>query len=132
MADRNIIAVHLAKLQSALLDGRISQEQYDRLKSDLLAAGSPPDLDPQMENNDWPTEPNGKPWPMGYDGQPVDPKVYSPQWQYIKRWLVDNDLGYMIDTQEKRNKLAKDVGFLVGFGEGFCGYEILRRLGIMP
>jgi hypothetical protein len=127
----NIVAAHLAKLQSALLDGRISEERYEQLKSDLLAAGFPPDLDREVDP-DWPTEPNGKPWPMGYDGQPVDPAAYSPQWQYIKRWLVDNGLGYMIDTQEKRNKLAKDVGFLVGFGEGFWGYELSRRLGILP
>ena len=71
-------------------------------KMDELASTITVEQEFDQDHPKWPTEPNGKPWPMGYDGQPVDPEVYSPQWQYIKRWLVDNGLGYMIDTQEEK------------------------------
>jgi len=122
MAD--VVAAQLAKLQTALLDGRISQAMYEQLKSDLLAAISRLAEPVETQLLAWTCHGEGQPLTL----EPCSPEHYSPEWEWIKSRLIQHGCSYMIDTPEKMSAQAKSFGFLYGLGAGTLGWRVVAWL----
>jgi len=115
---------HLAKLQNALLDGRISQEMYERLRSDVLTSTRRPREPVERELLAWTCQGEGQPLTL----EPCFPQDYSPEWEWIKARLIERGLSHMMDTPEKMDKLAKSIGFLYGWGAGTVAWRAVAWL----
>ena len=65
-------------------------------------------------------------WTPDPNNPPMD--AIDHLWESIKAQLPP----HMIDTPEKCDAVAKDIGFLIGFWGERVAYRILRTLGIVP
>lgn len=70
--------------------------------------------------------PNGEGKPLAL--VPCSLEDYSPEWEWIKQRLVERGLSYMIDTPEKMTKMAKSIGFLIGYGTEKLAWRIVSWL----
>ncbi len=142
MTAENTVTAQLTKLQDALLEGRISNEMYERLKGDLLSAAVP-----KQEDYDSELDEEEQSYDFGYDAPEggwtdyerefligVEDSLRADQswlgklaaWEWHR--LPAEKKRFFIHHPEKGVRYAKWVGARDGFVFGYFGVGLLKKL----